>query len=111
MTNQKITDEQLKKEIKKGKTEKEIAYDNGYGYPSSALNRRLNELGFDKNSKLTQQGAGGATSYWGKNIYHRLARQKEFNPNEDTLFLKISEHEDSGKAVVEITDKAFRKTE
>lgn len=110
MSEQKITDEQLKEEIRKGKTEKEIAYDNGYGYPSSALNRRLQNLGYTKNSKLTQQGAGGATHYLGANYYKKLARQKGFDPDNDTLFLKLVEMED-GKITHEITDKAFRKEE
>lgn len=108
MTEQKITDEQLKKEIEKGKTEKEIAYDNGYGYPSSALNRRLQNLGYTKNSKLTQQGAGGATHYLGANLYRRLAEQKGFEPDNETLFLKKEKVKD-GKVTFEITDKAFRK--
>jgi len=108
MTEKKITDEELLEEIQKGKTEKEIAYDNGYGYPSSALNRRLKELGYDKNSKLTYQGAGGATLYLGKELLYKLSDQKDLDPDQDRLFMNEEKVED-GKITFEITDKPFSK--
>lgn len=105
---EKLSDKELNEEIEKNKTEKEIAYDNGYGYPSRALNQRLNRLGFEKNSKLTRQGSGGATFYLGKNLFTKLAKQKGFDPEEDRLFMK-KQRAENGRVVFEITDKAFRK--
>jgi len=110
MPKKKITDEELLEELQKGKTEKEIAYDNGYGYPSSALNRRLQELGYRKNRKLTIQGNGGATLYIGSDLLETLTDAKDLNPEEHRLFMDEKKVE-KGEVVFEITDRPFKKEE
>lgn len=56
----KISDEQLEKEIRNGKNQKQIAHDYGYQHPSRALSQRIQKLGYRKNNKLSVEDWGGA---------------------------------------------------
>jgi len=59
----KISDKQLKQElVENGKTQKQIAYEYGFSYPSSQLSKQINELGVDtrQRKKISQhQHSGG----------------------------------------------------
>jgi len=59
MTNEKITDKQLVKELENGKTYKEIAHEYGYGYPSRALSQKIRGNGYRKNNKASFYESGG----------------------------------------------------
>lgn len=111
MTEKKITDEQLKQEIRKGKTEKEIAHDNGYGYPSGRLNQRIRELGYEKNQKLTLQSNGGATFYLSDDTMKKLAEDKDIDLQDtDKVFFEKT-FKDNGVMELEITKDSFKQVE
>lgn len=110
----KITDKQLEKEIRKGKTEKQIAYDNGYVYPSSTLNRRIRNLGYKKNQKIYVKKMGSAQWYLSPNpmikLYNALNIDYEKvseNPDNNLFFeiVKIS----GRQIVLELTENSFKK--
>ena len=64
MSNEKkITDEQLEKEIRKGRSQKEIAYDRGYSYPSKTLSDRAEDLGYKKNYVAKVRSDSGVNIY------------------------------------------------
>jgi len=60
---QKITDEQLKQEIENGKTMRQIAHEYGFGYPSSSLSHRVEEVGYAKNKVAKIRSDGGVNIY------------------------------------------------
>jgi len=111
MTDKKISDDQLLQEIKKGKTEKEIAYSNGYGYPSNALNRRIRKLGFTSNQKITVKDSCAGQFYLGSEPMLKAADQKDIDLQEtDKVFFQVEEIVD-GRIVLEMTTNSFRKVE
>lgn len=61
--NKKITDEQLKKELKNGKTYKQVCHEYGYGYPSRKLEQRMRNLGYRKNSNTSVDNYNGMKPY------------------------------------------------
>ena len=110
--NKKITDEELKQEIKKGKTEKEIAYDNGYGYPSSTLNQHIHELGFTSNQKITLKDNCAGQFYLGSEPMGKMADQKgiELTEEDKVFFKQVGEIQD-GRITLEMTTDSFREVE
>lgn len=111
MTEKKITDKKLKQEIKEGKTEKEIAYDNGYGYPNGRLNQRIRNLGFEKNQKLTIQSSGGAQFYFSSDTIKGMAEEKGIDlQSVDKLFFRVRKIGDGRRELV-ITENSFRQVE
>lgn len=115
-TNKKITDEQLKKEIRKGKTERQIANDNGYGYPSGRLNQRIRELGFEKNQKLNVKSSGAAQFYLSSNPMQKVADNagydldNVFENKDDNLFFEIVSVEGC-EITLRITEDSFKQVE
>lgn len=109
MTGKKISDEELKQEIEKGKTEKQIAYDNGYGYPSGALNERIRNLGYKANQKITVKDNGAGQLYLLSDPMQEMARQKNIDLQDvgNVFFRQVGSVED-GRIVLEMTTDSFR---
>lgn len=106
--NKKISDEELEEEIQKNKTEKQIALDNGYEFPSYTLNERIKKLGYRRNQKLTLHKNNAATLYIKNNKIEELADQKDIDLGQNVFFnLEVMEN---GKAVLQITENSFTKT-
>lgn len=110
-TEKKITDKELRQEIQKGKTEKQIAHDNGYGYPSGRLNQRIRELGFEKNQKLTLQSSGGATFYLPSSTMQDLAVKNSVSLDKDSNLFFRKELKSDGRIVLEVTEKSFKQVD
>jgi len=111
MTDKKISDEKLLQEIRKGKTEKEIAYDNGYAYPSNALNKRIRNLGYTSNQKVNVKDSGAGQFYLGSDFLETAAGQKGFSVlEEDKVFFQVEKVSD-GKITLEMTTDSFREVE
>jgi len=111
MTDKKISDDQLLQEIKEGKTEKEIAYSNDYVYPSNALNKRIKELGFTGNQKITVKDSGAGQFYLGSEPMLKAADQKGIDLQEtDKVFFQVEEIV-NGRIVLEMTTDSFRKVD
>lgn len=70
--DKKITDEQLEEEIRKGRTQKEIAYDHGFGYPSATLSHRAEKLGYKKNRVSKIRSDGGVNVYINKSFVSEM---------------------------------------
>lgn len=69
----KISDEQLEKELKENnKTQKEIAYEYGYGHPSRTLSDRIKDLGFKSRQTVNFQDSGGALVYLNPGVAESL---------------------------------------
>lgn len=105
----KITQEKLKQELENGKTQKEIAHEYGYGYPSRVLSDKIRELGFEMNQTLSLNEHGGAQFYTGKDIVQESLEKRGLK-NKDERFFKTDVREDG---VIEIipTGKKWRREE
>jgi hypothetical protein len=112
MTDKKISDEELREQLENGdKTEKEIAYDHGYGYPSNALNQRIHDLGFRKNQKINVKDNNAGQFYLGSETMQQAADQKNIDLNEaGKVFFQVNEIVD-GEIVLEMTTDSFRRTQ
>lgn len=112
MTEKKISDEELQEQLENGdKTEKEIAYNNNYGYPSNALNRRIRDLGFEKNQKINVKDSGAGQFYLGSEPMLEAAGQKGISLEDaDNVFFQINDIQD-GRITLEMTTDSFRQVE
>jgi hypothetical protein len=111
MTDKKITDDQLLQEIQEGKTEKKIAHDNGYGYPSAALNDRIHELGYTSNQKITLKSNCAGQFYLGSEPMEQAAEQAGIDLQEaDKVFFQVDEVV-NGRICLEMTTDSFRKVQ
>lgn len=103
--NKKITDKQLKKELKKGKTYKQIAQEYGYRFPSRTLSQRIRDLGFEKNSKLSFYESGGANFSTTSNTINELLRK---NGLEDADKVYYNYDVENGSLVIRFYSKEWR---
>jgi hypothetical protein len=113
MTGKKISDDELLKIVeKKDKTEKEVAYSNGYSYPSASLNSRIRELGFTGNQKINVKSSNAGQFYLGKEPMQLMAEQKGIDLQETgkVFFRQVGTIED-GCITLEMTTDSFREVE
>lgn len=97
----KISDEQLEKELNEyNKTQKEIAYEYGYGHPSRTLSDRIRDLGFDARQSVNFQESGGLLLYLNPGVRETLEI-------EDPAFFQI-ENMDDGKVKLTFHNKKWR---
>jgi len=98
----KISDEQLEKELKENnKTEKEIAYEYGYGYPSRTLHERIRDLGFNARQSVNFQESGGLLLYLNPGVRESLEI-------EEPAFFQIENAED-GEVTLTFHGQKWRK--
>jgi len=86
MTDKKISDDQLLKEIRKGKTQKRIAYEYGFGYPSGYLSERCRSLGYRKLNKLNVMSSGGASLSLTRDQIEKVRKLKGFEKDSQLFF-------------------------
>lgn len=115
MTNQnhngsapKITQDQLKKELENGKTQKEIAHEYGYGYPSRVLSDKIRDLGFEMNQTLSLNEHGGAQFYVGSDIVEEALKKRNLEDKEERFF-RTNVRESDGVIEIVPTGKKWRK--
>lgn len=101
----KISDEELVEEIRRGKTESEIAEDNGYSVPSGRLNQRIRSLGFQRNQKLTLHENNAAVPYISASHVEEMADKKDIDlESTETLFFNFSVDKQGNGEIVLTTD-------
>ena len=103
----KITKDELKKELEKGRSYKGIAYEYGYGYPSRVLDDKFRELGYSKNKSLNKRDEyGGTTVYLGGEVIESAIEQAGL---EDKNNICITEKAENGKIVIDLTEREWSK--
>lgn len=114
MTEQKITDEQLEKEIQKDKTAKEIAYQYGFGYPSATLSERADKLGYERNRMAKIRQDGGVNIYMKQSVIEdmlELSEKELLERNGDQHFAyRLLTVQDDGCLVLKPEDSVWRQT-
>lgn len=108
--DKKINDEQLEEEIRKGKTQKQIAHKHGYGYPSETLSKRVNELGFERNQKFSIRDSGATQVYLTSDIIDRFIELSGVE-RENDIFYSHHVVEDSENFKLEEGDIVLRFSE
>lgn len=101
-----ITEEQLEKELEKGKTQKEIAHEYGYGHPSRALADKIRQLGYDVRQRLNENGND---YYIPPSTVEEAIERANLNP-EDTIFFE-SDMTKEGVIKIRPTEQKWRKEE
>lgn len=96
--DKKITDKQLKKEIKNNQSLKKIASRYGYSFPSQTLRDRAEKLGYRKNYIAKVRKQGGANVYIPRKVLEKA--DVEFVEKEDSKAIAYSFHNsDEGLAL------------
>lgn len=103
----KITDEQLKKELRKGKDLKQIREEYGFDTDSGALSNRIrrNLEGFSKNYSFTLR-ENGITPYITDEVIRKAIKIKGLSKDRDQYFFTQSVNSD-GDIVLSLTEQKW----
>jgi len=101
-SSKKITDEELRNEIRKSKSMKEIAYEYGYSHPSGTLHQRIRSLGFEKLNKLNMMETGASLSL----NKGQISKIRERKGIDGQLFFD-RKVKDNGDVVLEFHDSEY----
>lgn len=105
-----ITDEQLKKELEKGKTHRQIAEEHGYNTPwSRRLNTRINQLGYKSNNSFSIRSQGTDLHIDRETIEKAVKINSDVDKDSDKYFFRTSVTSDGNLEII-FTDKQYRKT-
>lgn len=107
MTDRKISDEQLEKEIQKGKNQKEIAIEYGYAYPSGHLSDRCRELGYRKLNKLNIMPSGNASLSLTNTQVQMVKEAKGLEENQQLFFER--EVKSNGDILLKFSDEEWHR--